>query len=327
MTISEINKELKDLYKIKPLRMYFELISYAIIGYGLYFYALINNILWPLIFSAIFIYRGISFIHEVSHYYQSLPIYKHLYNFLFGYINRVPAYSMKTHKFHHNTKAFGTIQDPEYDTWTKRKKIFLARPFILSFFYPLFLTLRFGIWPIMQYVFPSSYRLSCFHKFSTFVMNLNYIRPFDKEDFEDVKKQDLMTALFFIIITLISYQAEMLFRVYSFWYYMVVFISLMNTYRALVAHRYQVHLNPHDDKRIEQLMDSVCIEGNILTEIWAPVGLRYHSTHHFLPNLPYYSLGKAHKRLKRILPSDHPYHKSIEKNFISAFSKLVSSCQ
>ena len=46
----------------------------------------------------------------------------------------------------------------------------------------------------------------------------------------------------------------------------------------------------------------VDVPGNLfITALWAPVGLRYHATHHLFPSLPYHNLGKAHRRLHRDL--------------------------
>ncbi len=39
------------------------------------------------------------------------------------------------------------------------------------------------------------------------------------------------------------------------------------------------------------------------TELWGPVGTRYHATHHLFPSIPYHNLGKAHRALMNGLPS------------------------
>lgn len=49
---------------------------------------------------------------------------------------------------------------------------------------------------------------------------------------------------------------------------------------------------------IEQYLDSVDINNNsLISELWAPVGLRYHATHHLFMNLPYHNLAEAQRRL------------------------------
>ena len=42
-------------------------------------------------------------------------------------------------------------------------------------------------------------------------------------------------------------------------------------------------------------------------ELWAPVGLRYHALHHWIPSLPYHNLGRAHRLLLSTLTPDAPY--------------------
>jgi fatty acid desaturase len=52
----------------------------------------------------------------------------------------------------------------------------------------------------------------------------------------------------------------------------------------------------------DQYLDSVDIPGNMFTTaLWAPVGLRYHATHHLFPSMPYHNLGKARRTLVRNL--------------------------
>ena len=90
-------------------------------------------------------------------------------------------------------------------------------------------------------------------------------------------------------------------------YYCVVAALLMVNYaRTLAAHRYDNQEGELDD--IGQLLDSVnLMGGSWLTAISAPVGLRYHALHHFMPALPYHSLGKVNRTLLEELPAGSPY--------------------
>ena len=90
-------------------------------------------------------------------------------------------------------------------------------------------------------------------------------------------------------------------------YMTAVFIALLNNIRTLGAHRF---INDGRELTfVEQLLDSVNYPRRpILTEMWAPVGLRYHALHHLLPGVPYHSLAEAHRRLKDALPEDSQYH-------------------
>ena len=55
----------------------------------------------------------------------------------------------------------------------------------------------------------------------------------------------------------------------------------------------------------------------------APVGLRYHALHHWIPSLPYHNLGRAHRLLVDALTPDAPYGRTIEPGFTPALRDLV----
>ena len=54
------------------------------------------------------------------------------------------------------------------------------------------------------------------------------------------------------------------------------------------------------------MSDSIDTPGAFWTELWAPVGLRYHALHHYFPGIPYHNLKAAYSRLVRTLP-DSPH--------------------
>ena len=88
----------------------------------------------------------------------------------------------------------------------------------------------------------------------------------------------------------------------------VTIISLLNTVRVLGAHEY-------DSKgailsRDGQLDDSIDTPGGPWTELWAPVGLRYHALHHYFPGIPYHNLGVAYRRILASLPRHAAYLES-----------------
>ncbi len=73
----------------------------------------------------------------------------------------------------------------------------------------------------------------------------------------------------------------------------------------------------------EQILDSTDIPGNLLlTALWAPVGLRYHATHHLFTGIPYHCLGEAHRRLTRELPPNSLYPQVCRKSLWSALAQL-----
>ena len=58
-----------------------------------------------------------------------------------------------------------------------------------------------------------------------------------------------------------------------------------------------------------QLIDSIDTPGRFWTELWAPVGLRYHALHHYFPGIPYHGLPEAYTRLVGTLPLATEYRK------------------
>ena len=84
-------------------------------------------------------------------------------------------------------------------------------------------------------------------------------------------------------------------------YCLATFVLLLNYIRNLVAHRYQN--TGAQMTHAEQLADSITITGHPLwTELFFPLGLRYHALHHLFPGIPYHNLGRAHRRLMEKLP-------------------------
>jgi fatty acid desaturase len=111
------------------------------------------------------------------------------------------------------------------------------------------------------------------------------------------------------------------------WYRMVEVYLLgilamgLNGLRNVVAHRYLSSGEPMSHE--EQLRDSITIEGGWLTELFFPLGLRYHALHHLFPAIPYHNLPAAHRRLMEELPADAAYRQSVYPTFWSAFAAVL----
>lgn len=275
-------------------------------------------------------YRALSFIHEVTHHKEKMPHFQKVYNFSVGFWYGTPAYTHFPHGDHHNPSTFGSIHDPEYVELSEKSRLTILRPFIFCLVAPLVITTRFCVLPLFSFLFTEKFKQNLFQKFSTFAMQGNYQRDLKANEYQLSQKEDLWCAIFFLIRLAVSFSILPYF--FAFQLLMLGFMSFLNSYRAIVAHRYQVSRHRTDsDTNIEsyreQALDSVTVEGGLLTELWAPVGLRYHSLHHLFPTLPYYALGKAHLRLKRSLAANHFYYQTIEPSFSSALRKLYNSYQ
>ena len=88
-------------------------------------------------------------------------------------------------------------------------------------------------------------------------------------------------------------------RFFPIWFVIVGLASFVNTLRTLGAHAYESSGEPLD--RVGQLLDSIDTPGAWWTELWAPVGLRYHALHHYFPGIPYHNLAEAYRRLTTTL--------------------------
>ncbi len=74
----------------------------------------------------------------------------------------------------------------------------------------------------------------------------------------------------------------------------------------------------------EQLLDSVNYPHRAwVTELWGPIGTRYHALHHLFPSIPYHNLGIAHRRLAAGLPADSLYHETTRVSLIAAIAELI----
>ena len=105
------------------------------------------------------------------------------------------------------------------------------------------------------------------------------------------------------------------------WYLVIAGALILNQARNLAAHRYESDGRPTDS--LGQLLDSVTLEGRFLSALAAPVGLRYHALHHYLPTVPYHSLGALHRRLVAELPADDPYLRTRHPGVIAAALTLA----
>ena len=75
-----------------------------------------------------------------------------------------------------------------------------------------------------------------------------------------------------------------------------------------------------------QYLDSVNVPPpSPLAALWAPVGLRYHATHHLLPSMPYHSLAEAHRRLSAHLAPDTTYWRASHQGMAPLVWRIMRS--
>jgi fatty acid desaturase len=286
-----------------------------------------------LIVAAMALYRAVLFTHEITHLApRDVPGFRAAWNALVGVPLLVPAFLYEgVHVDHHRPKVYGTNRDPEYVPFGRRSPLVMMSYVVASALVPIGLSLRFGVLAPLSWVLPPLRRLVT-ARMSALVINHEYVRraPFTPGAiFEEAGACALIWAA--AILTILHILPL---RAIAAWFIVASASSTINAVRTLAAHRYD-----HDDETeltmVAQLLDTCTIArlevagttaGRIEAvwrALWSPVGLRYHALHHWIPSLPYHSLGRAHRLLARTLANDSPYAATSEPDIVTAVKGLV----
>jgi fatty acid desaturase len=153
-------------------------------------------------------------------------------------------------------------------------------------------------------------------------IDLNYKRPpATKRDGKYWQLQEIGSFCVVWAVLILIYLGYLSLKVLGLWYAITLSIFIMNSFRTLGAHAYR---NSGDNIMSipEQFVDSVDVDGGIFAALVAPVGLRYHATHHLFPNMPYHNLGKAHKLLTNELRDNRLYAAATRTSYFHAFACL-----
>lgn len=268
-------------------------------------------------------YRSAIFVHELAHLKKgTFHMFRLVWNLFCGIPMMIPSFMYDgVHNDHHKRDIYGTHQDGEYLPFATQKPIEMVYYVLLSFILPLLLVSRFLLLTPLSYLIPPLRKL-VWRRASSLTINPNYIRAANaiRNDhywwLQEFTAFALVACVIGLIIAnLLSYQILIL------WYAIAVSVFILNSVRTLAAHAYR---NPgdHSLELAEQYLDSVNIPGNFLTGLWAPVGLRYHATHHLFMSLPYHNLGKAQQRLVNGLSDNTLYLKTIRHGLWDALKRI-----
>jgi fatty acid desaturase len=319
---------LRDLHAPKARLFWADLIITAFIAWGAFSAAVFLDSpagVCALVIAALAAYRGVCFIHELTHLRpRALPGFETAWNFLFGATLLLPSFMyVGVHQDHHRISTYGTPHDPEYMPFA-RSNIMMLTFVAHSILIPIFLFLRFVIISPIALIFPPLHRWLIIHA-SALSMNLAYRRQTHSGLATTMRIwETVILAIWAPLLAAMS--ARLLpWRVLFAWYFVSATASFVNTLRTLAAHHYQSSGEAVD--RTGQLLDSIDTPGTLWTELWAPVGLRYHALHHYFPGIPYHNLGEAHRRLTGSLPDEAPYHRSISAGLLQSLSSLYRAGQ
>jgi len=251
------------------------------------------------------LYRGLCFIHEISHIRRShLRGFETVWNAIFGIPLLMPSFVyVGVHSNHHSLATYGTDQDPEYLPFANSHwmtLVFVAHSVLI----PFVLLLRFLVFSPVGLLWPKLHRWLVVHA-SSLSMNTSYRREETPALATSIRRWEIAILLGWLAAATIAWQYGLAWKALAVWYGISACAAVCNALRALGAHRYESDGTPLD--RGGQLLDSIDTPGAFWTELWAPVGLRYHALHHYFPGIPYHNLGTAYRRLISNLPTEAAY--------------------
>jgi fatty acid desaturase len=315
-----------DLAKPNAAIYWADLLLSAAIGYGTFAAAYILGITFvgaaAALISVLTLYRCIMFIHELTHLRKRTPrFFWTAWHVLVGVPLLLPSFLYEgIHNLHHAKSHYGTEGDPEYLQWARGRRRDVALMLPISAAEPLLLVLRFlFVTPIAALV-PAA-RGYVLERMSAMVMNPRFKRteppPFRTAwlVLETLITLYAWTVLILVVAGIVPLTLVLL--ALAIWSAM----SIINMVRTLAAHHYENDGEPIDV--VSQLLDTVNVPPPaLLPMLWAPVGLRYHGLHHLLPNLPYHSLGRAHRRLLERLPADSPYRATLHRRISDVLARM-----
>ncbi|RXF75711.1 fatty acid desaturase [Hansschlegelia zhihuaiae] len=318
-----------DLVAAKPAIYWADLIATALVAYAGFALAVLASST-PLraaafVVSALAFYRGVSFIHEVSHLRpQDVPGFKAGYNALIGVPFLVPSLMYEgVHNLHHAKTRYGTVQDPEYMPLGHGALWQVVAFVVVSALAPFGLLIRFAVLtPIAALVPP--FRRIVVERFSALAINPLFRREMPTGG--QLRLWLWLEALCSVwAVTLVALTIAGVISPTVFWTGLALgsAVALVNQIRTLVAHHWE---NEGEEMTpTEQFLDTVNVPPPAtLPMLWAPVGLRYHALHHLLPRLPYHNLGQAHARLMEMLPEGSPYAQGNSRGFWEVVVRLVA---
>jgi fatty acid desaturase len=301
-----------DLYSPRPGIYWADLLATTTVGWSAFILTVIARPGSVAMFACgalavVALYRASIFAHELSHLRASaLPGFSVIWDMLVGIPLLLPAVVyMGMHKDHHTINTYGTNRDPEYFPFAGAKAR-IACFAVTSFLLPGVVALRFIVLSPLGLLWPRFHRGLERHG-SSLTINHAYEREMSVREHVRTIVTEIAILLVWGALVLFAWRGVLPLRSFGVWYGVLATIGLVNTLRTLGAHRYESDGQPMS--RLEQLADSIDTPGAIWTELWAPVGLRYHALHHYFPGLPYHNLGVAYGRLTAALPAETVYRR------------------
>lgn len=298
----------RDIAVARPDIYWPDMLGSAAVGYAALAGAVLATNPWLAVVSGLVsmmaLYRALLFIHEITHLHrQALPGFRTAWNLLVGIPMLTPSLMYEgVHTLHHNRTRYGTAEDPEYLPLALMTPWSLPVFILIALLAPVALIVRWGLLAPLGLVVPAARRFA-WERLSALSINPGFRRrPAEGEQRRWFLWQEVGASVWAIMLVLSPLALG--------WKPLLVAlavasgVAVFNQLRTLVAHLWE-----NDGAAMTvtaQYLDSVNVPSSIAA-MWAPVGLRYHATHHLLPSLPYHSLAEAHRRLSAALQPNSTY--------------------
>lgn len=270
------------------------------------------------------LYRSVIFIHELSHFKNgTFGAFRLVWNLTAGLPVLVPAFAYRgVHSEHHRQRVYGTGLDGEYVPFVLVGKWSIVGYLLLPLILPAFVAFRSLVLTPLTYLSPGLARY-VWRRASSLSIDLNYERDeATKAECPTWRLEQLGACLYAVTAVVLVALGWLGVEVLVLWYLVAMMVFFLNSLRTLAAHCYRNPADRHMNVS-EQFLDSVDVPGNrFLTTLWAPVGLRYHATHHLFPSMPYHNLGRAYRILKTELPDNRQFLSASRESLWDALRRL-----
>jgi len=270
------------------------------------------------------LYRGVSFIHELTHLRPSdVPGFRTAWHAAIGVPFLLPSLLYEgVHNLHHAKPRYGTAADPEYAPLAHRSVLHIVGFVLVALLAPLGAFLRAAVLTPLSWLSPRL-RRELVARASAMTIN----PAFRRDDHPRAKTPAWIVPetacwLWSWALVAIAFASPLGAAFVGVGFAGLAVTALVNQMRTLVAHAWTNAGEPMTF--LAQFQDSINVPPPaLLPVLWAPVGLRYHALHHLLPRIPYHSLGEAHRRLMTALPAGSGYAQASQAGLWAAVAALL----
>ncbi len=327
--LDETRTLVRGLFEPNPLIYWADFLFSMVLGWVAFVVAVTSALfsieqIVSYVVASLALYRSVIFIHELSHFKENtFGVFRFVWNVTCGLPLMVPAFAYRgVHSEHHRQRIYGTKLDGEYVPFALQGTWNIVGYLLLPFLLPIFAAFRSLVLTPVTYLSKPLSRL-VWTRASSLSIDLNYVRDESTKAQCPTWELEQLGAFTYGVVAIVLVAVGWIgYEVLVMWYLVAVLIFILHSLRTLAAHCYR---NPEDRQMnvVEQFLDSVDVPGNkFFTTLWAPVGLRYHATHHLFPSMPYHALGRAHRLLVSELSDNRLYLDASRKSLWDALKKL-----